>query len=198
MTTSKAVHGRVVKGRIVHLAGEVSCKDSVGGRFDGNFFNAKGGVSERNGTGFLNRDEVRASIHDGSNRGSCLRLWVNGRMMEGVRCVFMVDGLALSEAVQTTFITSGTATLLAMMIGVPLGAWCARQKRPSFQRLKTLITALYGLPPVVVGVFVYSLFSKSGALGSLDLLFTVQAMIFAQTCLILPLVWGGSGPPLRA
>ena len=106
--------------------------------------------------------------------------------------MFMVDGLALSEAVQTTFITSGTATLLAMMIGVPLGAWCARQKRPSFQRLKTLITALYGLPPVVVGVFVYSLFSKSGALGSLDLLFTVQAMIFAQTCLILPLVWGGS------
>lgn len=106
--------------------------------------------------------------------------------------MFMVDGLALSEAVQTTFITSGTATLLAVMIGVPLGAWCARQQRASFQRLKTLITALYGLPPVVVGVFVYSLFSKSGALGSLDLLFTVQAMIFAQTCLILPLVWGGS------
>ena len=45
---------------------------------------------------------------------------------------------------------------------------------------------------MVVGVFVYSLFSKSGALGSLDLLFTVEAMIFAQTCLILPLVWGGS------
>jgi tungstate transport system ATP-binding protein len=45
---------------------------------------------------------------------------------------------------------------------------------------------------VVVGVFVYSLFSKAGALGSLDLLFTIEAMIFAQTCLILPLVWGGS------
>jgi tungstate transport system ATP-binding protein len=41
-------------------------------------------------------------------------------------------------------------------------------------------------------VFVYSLFSKAGALGSLDLLFTIEAMIFAQTCLILPLVWGGS------
>ena len=45
---------------------------------------------------------------------------------------------------------------------------------------------------MVVGVFVYSLFSKAGALGSLDLLFTIEAMIFAQTCLILPLVWGGS------
>ncbi|MAD55181.1 MAG: tungstate transporter permease, partial [Euryarchaeota archaeon] len=104
----------------------------------------------------------------------------------------MVDGPSLSQAVQTTFLTSGTATVLAMLIGVPLGAWCARQQRTPFHQLKTLITALYGLPPVVVGVFVYSLFSKSGALGSLDLLFTVEAMIFAQTCLILPLVWGGS------
>ena len=104
----------------------------------------------------------------------------------------MVDGLALTQAIQTTFLTSGTATVLATLLGVPLGAWCARQQAPFFQRLKTLITALYGLPPVVVGVFVYSLFSKAGALGSLDLLFTIEAMIFAQTCLILPLVWGGS------
>jgi tungstate transport system ATP-binding protein len=104
----------------------------------------------------------------------------------------MVDGLALTQAIQTTFITSGTATVLATLIGVPLGAWCARSTHRSFGRLKTFITALYGLPPVVVGVFVYSLFSKSGALGSLDVLFTVQAMIFAQTCLILPLIWGGS------
>ena len=104
----------------------------------------------------------------------------------------MVDGAALTQAIQTTFMTSGTATVLATFLGVPLGAWCARQTSPFFKRLKTLITALYGLPPVVVGVFVYSLFSKAGALGSLDLLFTIEAMIFAQTCLILPLVWGGS------
>ena len=73
----------------------------------------------------------------------------------------MVDGLALTQAIQTTFLTSGTATVLATLLGVPLGAWCARQQAPFFQRLKTLITALYGLPPVVVGVFVYSLFSKA-------------------------------------
>ena len=104
----------------------------------------------------------------------------------------MVDGVALGQAIQTTFLTSGTATIAATLVGVPLGAWCARQQSRNIQRLKTFITALYGLPPVVVGVFVYSLFSKSGAFGSLDLLFTVEAMIFAQTCLILPLVWGGS------
>ena len=104
----------------------------------------------------------------------------------------MVDGVALTQAIQTTFMTSGTATVLATFLGVPLGAWCARQQSIYFKRLKTVITALYGLPPVVVGVFVYSLFSKTGALGSLDLLFTIEAMVFAQTCLILPLVWGGS------
>ena len=104
----------------------------------------------------------------------------------------MVDGVALWGAIETSFITSGTATLLATILGVPLGAWCARQTHKGFLHLKTVIVSLYGLPPVVVGVFIYSLLSKSGVLGGLDLLFTVQAMILAQMCLILPLVWGGS------
>lgn len=110
----------------------------------------------------------------------------------------MVDEAALQEVIFTTFLTSGTATLIAAAIGVPLGAWCARQHASVFSKLQTIITALYGLPPVVVGVFVYSLFSKSGALGGLDLLFTVEAMIFAQTCLILPLIWGGSWAAFEA
>lgn len=110
----------------------------------------------------------------------------------------MVDEAALQEVIFTTFLTSGTATLIAAAIGVPLGAWCARQNASFFSKLQTVITALYGLPPVVVGVFVYSLFSKSGVLGGMDLLFTVEAMIFAQTCLILPLVWGGSWSAFEA
>jgi tungstate transport system ATP-binding protein len=104
----------------------------------------------------------------------------------------MVDSVAVWQAIQTTFLTSGTATFLAALMGVPLGAWCARQSHAFFGKLKTVVTALYGLPPVVVGVFIYSLFSKSGAFGGLDLLFTVEAMIVAQTVLIFPLVWGGS------
>ena len=104
----------------------------------------------------------------------------------------MVDGGAVREAILTTMLTSGTATVFATLIGVPLGAWCSTKSSSFFQRLQIVITALYGLPPVVVGVFVYALFSKSGSLGSLDLLFTVEAMIFAQVCLILPLIWGGS------
>lgn len=104
----------------------------------------------------------------------------------------MVDGGAVREAILTTLLTSGTATVFATLIGVPLGAWCSTKSSRFFEKLQVMITALYGLPPVVVGVFVYALFSKSGSLGSLDLLFTVEAMIFAQVCLILPLIWGGS------
>ena len=104
----------------------------------------------------------------------------------------MVDGGTLTEAIVTTMLTSGSATLLATLIGVPLGALCARKTTRWLRGLRTIITALYGLPPVVVGVFVYSMLSRSGPLGELDLLFTVEAMILAQTVLILPLVWGGS------
>lgn len=104
----------------------------------------------------------------------------------------MVDASGVQEAILTTLLTSGSATILATLFGVPLGAWCSARKGPMFERLRIAVTALYGLPPVVVGVFVYSMLSKSGMFGGLDLLFTVEAMIIAQTCLIFPLLWGGS------
>lgn len=104
----------------------------------------------------------------------------------------MVNRDTLAEAIVTTLLTSGPATLLAALIGVPLGAWCARKSTPAFQTLRTVVTALYGLPPVVVGVVMYAMLSRSGPLGQLDLLFTVEAMVLAQTVLILPLVWGGA------
>lgn len=104
----------------------------------------------------------------------------------------MVNRDTLAEAIATTLLTSGPATLLAALIGVPLGAWCARKSTHPFRTLRTVVTALYGLPPVVVGVVMYAMLSRSGPLGQLDLLFTVEAMVLAQTVLILPLVWGGA------
>ena len=101
----------------------------------------------------------------------------------------MVDSSSLVDAIITSLITSGSATLFAALIGIPLAAFCAGKE---FRKLRVMVTALYGLPPVVVGVMVYSILSKNGALGGLDWLFTIQAMILAQTILILPLIWGGS------
>ncbi|MDP6234010.1 MAG: ABC transporter permease, partial [Candidatus Poseidoniaceae archaeon] len=99
-------------------------------------------------------------------------------------------GAAMASIVATTLITSGSATLLASLIGIPLGARCAR--RGGLNGLRVVVRTLYGLPPVVVGVLVYLMLSNRGPLASLDLLFTVPAMVLAQTLLVLPLVWGGT------
>ena len=96
----------------------------------------------------------------------------------------------MASIVATTLLTSGSATLLASLVGVPLGAKCAR--RGGLAGLRVLVRTLYGLPPVVVGVLVYLMLSNRGPLSELDLLFTVPAMILAQTLLVLPLVWGGT------
>ena len=79
----------------------------------------------------------------------------------------------MASIVVTTLLTSGSATLLASMIGIPLGAKCAR--RGGLDGLRVLVRTLYGLPPVVVGVLVYLMLSNRGPLSELDLLFTVPA-----------------------
>src|SRR5436305_10019907 len=85
---------------------------------------------------------------------------------------------------------SGAAVLIASLVGIPLGV-CAGLTP---FRGKGLVTALVhtgmALPPVVVGLAVYLLLSRSGPLASLGWLFTPQAMVLAQTILALPLIVG--------
>lgn len=81
-----------------------------------------------------------------------------------------------------------SATVLASLLAVPLGAALAVWDFPLKFVLVSLSTALMALPPVVVGLMVYLLLSRSGPLGSLGLLFTPQAMIIAQSVLIFPIV----------
>ena len=59
---------------------------------------------------------------------------------------------------------------------------------PGRQAVIVVLNALMGLPPVVVGLFIYLLLSRAGPLGSLGLLFTPQAMVIAQTVLVLPII----------
>ena len=83
---------------------------------------------------------------------------------------------------------TGLALLLSMLGGVPLGAALGLSR----VRLRGLVTALLytgmGLPPVVVGLFVYLLLSRSGPLGAWGWLFTPSAMILAQTVIAFPVV----------
>ncbi len=81
-----------------------------------------------------------------------------------------------------------SAVAIACLIGLPLGAGLALTRFPGRGAVIVLFNALMGLPPVVAGLAVYLLLSRSGPLGALDLLFTPSAMILAQTVLILPIV----------
>lgn len=94
----------------------------------------------------------------------------------------------LVEIVLLSLRVSLAAVFISALIGLPLGAAVAVYRIPGRRVIIVLLNALMGLPPVVVGLFVYLFLSRSGPLGSLGLLFTPAAMIIAQTILITPIV----------
>ena len=81
-----------------------------------------------------------------------------------------------------------TALVVASLIAMPLGTYLAVQRFRYRRFIIAIINALMGLPPVVVGLVVYILLSRSGPFGVLDLLFTPTAMIIAQVVIITPLI----------
>jgi tungstate transport system permease protein len=85
---------------------------------------------------------------------------------------------------------SGSATLIASLIGIPLGSRLALREFLGKRAIQVLTYTMYGFPPVVAGLIIYLLLSNSGPLGFLDLLFTPGAMIIAQTLLVTPIVTG--------
>jgi tungstate transport system permease protein len=81
-----------------------------------------------------------------------------------------------------------SASVIALLIGAPFGAWLAIVKFRGREVIVVLTNAFLGLPPVVVGLALYLLLSRSGPLGSAGLLFTPAAMVVAQTLLATPIV----------
>ena len=94
----------------------------------------------------------------------------------------------LVEIVALSLRVSLTAVALAALIGLPLGAALALFRFPGREVLNVALNALMGLPPVVVGLFVYLMLSRAGPLGVLGLLFSPTAMIIAQCLLVAPIV----------
>ena len=76
------------------------------------------------------------------------------------------------------------------MLGVPLGALLALTSFPGRRLLVSLVNTGMGVPPVVVGLFVFMLLARSGPLGPLHLLYSLKAMIIAQVLIALPIVCG--------
>jgi len=94
----------------------------------------------------------------------------------------------LRQIVSLSLGVSVIASVCAFLIGAPLGTALAMYRFRSKSALIVIANALLGLPPVVVGLVVYLLLSRSGPLGSFGILFTPTAMVMAQACLGLPIV----------
>jgi tungstate transport system permease protein len=101
-------------------------------------------------------------------------------VLSGDRTLFSIVALSLTVTLSAVF--------FAALIGIPLGAWLALVRFPGREGLTVVLNALMGLPPVVVGLAVYLLLSRSGPLGELGLLFTPAAMVIAQTILVAPII----------
>ena len=95
---------------------------------------------------------------------------------------------ALYAIVRLSLVVSLSATAFAALLGAPLGALIALSRFPGRQFVVVALNALMGLPPVVAGLAIYLLLSRSGPLGSLGLLFTPQAMVITQTLLVMPII----------
>jgi tungstate transport system permease protein len=83
---------------------------------------------------------------------------------------------------------SGIALVIATVLGMPVAAFLGLRKFPFRGLIIGLMNTFMGLPPVVVGLFLYLLISRSGPLGFLDLLYTPSAMVLAQTILAFPII----------
>jgi tungstate transport system permease protein len=95
---------------------------------------------------------------------------------------------ALFAIVRLSMMVTLSATMLAAVVGMPLGAAVALTRFPGRNAVVVVLNGLMGLPPVVVGLLVYLLLSRSGPLGPFGILFTPTAMIIAQAVLITPII----------
>ncbi len=94
----------------------------------------------------------------------------------------------LFEIVGVSLTVSGFATLFAALIGLPGGFLIAFKTFPGKRLVITILNTLLALPTVVIGLVVYSLISRRGILGPLELLYTQKAIIIGQVILIVPVI----------
>lgn len=96
----------------------------------------------------------------------------------------------LRQIIAVTLRMSSLSTLISTFIGVPLGILLGENDFKAKGLVTRVVTTLMGLPPVVAGLIVFLILSRSGPLGSLRLLYSVTAMVIAQVVLITPIMIG--------
>jgi tungstate transport system permease protein len=94
----------------------------------------------------------------------------------------------LLKIISVSLKVSLSSTLIASLIGIPLGLSIALNEFRGKRLLITIFNTLLALPTVVIGLFVYSFITRKGIFGPLDLLYTQKAIIVGQILLIIPVV----------
>lgn len=97
---------------------------------------------------------------------------------------------ALYEVIGLSLLIAGVSLFFSALVGIPLGAFLGLTRFPGRRLVMALLYTGMGFPPVVIGLFVYLMFSRSGPFGQLGWLFTPRAMSVAQTIIAFPLVAG--------
>lgn len=97
-----------------------------------------------------------------------------------------------------TLLVSGSATALAMVVGVPLGYLLGRARFPARTLILAGVGTGMGMPPVVAGLVIWLLLVRSGPFGGFDLIYTKQAMIIAQFLIATPLVIAFTAASIQA
>ena len=110
-------------------------------------------------------------------------------MKEAFRLLLTGDA-ELYLIIGRTLAISSLAAVLAMLIGIPVGYALARGRFPGRTLLLSAVNTGMGLPPVVVGLLVWLLLTRSGPLGGLELIYTKEAMVLAQLVIATPLMVG--------
>ncbi|HEU5197829.1 MAG TPA: ABC transporter permease [Methylomirabilota bacterium] len=114
-------------------------------------------------------------------------------LVEGVRRAFELLLGAEREIVSVLLLSlqvSGSATLIALLLGIPAGVILALTRFPARTLVVSAVNTGMGLPPVVVGLFVTIFLWRSGPLGALEILYTPAAIVLAQAIIAAPIVTG--------
>lgn len=107
-------------------------------------------------------------------------------LAEAVRLILSLDPTVISITLRSIE-TAGFATLLASIIGIPVSLVLVMKNFPGKNTVKFLFNSLVGIPTVTLGLVLYMLLSRTGPLGHLKLLYSVQGMAIGQAMLILPI-----------
>ena len=107
-------------------------------------------------------------------------------------------GSELSKIILVTLQMAACSTVISTVIGVPLGTLIGLYRFRGKRILMRILNTLMGLPPVLAGLIVFFILSRSGPLGTFKLLYTVPAMVIAQVVLITPIICGLSATAITS